>query len=118
MGARRPPGVGGTVPGANGGRVSGYLLDTTALIDFSKGRAPTDSRILARIEAGDELGVCAINIAEFYAGLSATDRQTWDEFIDALQFWDVSREAAKRAGAWRYDFARKGIQLTTTDTLV
>ena len=50
------------------------LLDTTALIDFSKGRQPASSRILRMFEAGDEVGVCAIVVAEFYAGLVPEQR--------------------------------------------
>lgn len=46
-----------------------YLLDTTALIDFSKGREPARTRIPQMIAAGDELAVCAVNVAEFYAGV-------------------------------------------------
>ena len=34
-----------------------YLLDTTALIDFSKNREPARSRILHLIGTADELGV-------------------------------------------------------------
>jgi len=76
-----------------------YLLDTTALIDFSKGREPARSRILKMIQEGDELGVCAVNIAEFYAGIPANQRAVWDEFTGSLQYW-------------------QGKILSTTDTLM
>lgn len=95
-----------------------YLLDTTALIDFSKGREPTCSRLLALIAAGDELGVCAINIAEFYSGIPIDKRDVWNEFINSLSYWDITREAAIHAGCDRYDFARKGQTLATTDALI
>lgn len=95
-----------------------YLLDTTALIDFSKGREPARSRLLAMIEAGDELGVCAINVAEFYTGIPSDQRAVWDEFIGALSYWDITHEAAARAGHDRYDFARKGQTLSVADALI
>ncbi|MBI4318184.1 MAG: PIN domain-containing protein [Chloroflexi bacterium] len=95
-----------------------YLLDTTALIDFSKGHEPASSRIMRMIEGGDEVGVCAVVVAEFYAGLSPEQRSTWEEFINALRFWEESRDAAKQAGAWRFAFGRKGTPLSTTDLLV
>ena len=44
-----------------------FLLDTDTLIDFSKGREPTPTRILQLLQAGDMLGVCAINTAELYS---------------------------------------------------
>jgi len=70
------------------------------------------------IEAGDELGVCAINVAEFYAGIPPERRSIWDEFIDSLRYWGITRDAASQAGRFRYEFARKGIMLSTTDALI
>src|SRR5438128_85503 len=95
-----------------------YLLDTTALIDFSKQREPAYSHILSWIDAGDTLGVCAINIAEFYAGLAAPDATQWEEFITTLTYWPISPQAAMRAGQDRYVLARTGTTITTTDALV
>lgn len=95
-----------------------YLLDTTALIDFSKGREPAQSRVLQMIEDGAELGICAINVAEFYAGVPPVQRAVWDEFIASLTYWDISLEASKQAGRVRYEFARKGRALSTSDTLI
>ena len=47
-----------------------YLLDTTVLIDFSKDAEPATSWVLAHVDAGDELGISPINVAEFFAGLN------------------------------------------------
>jgi len=98
--------------------VTCYLLDTDVLIDFSKNREPARSRITAWIAAGDDLGVCPVNVAEFYAGLSPTSVVLWDVFFSTLLYWDISLPAAKRAGAWRYQFARRGTPLSVSDTLV
>lgn len=95
-----------------------YILDTIALIDFSKSREPTRSRIFLMIEAGDELGVCAVNVAEFYAGLPVIERPQWDEFFSALRYWGITQEAARQAGMWRFEFRRRGNFLTTTDMLI
>lgn len=98
--------------------MSRYLVDTDALINFSKGREPVFSFIHRAIASGDELGVTAINVAEFYSGLGPENEPSWDEFFELLEYWPVSRQAAKRAGRWRYAHARKGQTLTTTDCLV
>lgn len=95
-----------------------YLLDTTALIDFSKDREPARSTLLSMIEQGDDVGVCAINIAEFYTGIPPEKRRVWNEFITSLSYWEISREAAIQAGQDRYHFARQGISISTTDALV
>jgi predicted nucleic acid-binding protein len=95
-----------------------YLLDTTVLIDISKGFEPSRSKIRDLISSGAQLAVCSVSVAEFATGLSAEERPQWLEFINTLLYWDVSAEAAWQAGVWRYDFARRGIQLSTTDALV
>jgi predicted nucleic acid-binding protein len=95
-----------------------YLLDTSALIDFSKNWEPARSRILQMIQQGDDLGVCAINVSEFYSGIQPDERESWDEFFEALAYWPISRDAARQAGVWRYEYARRGQTLTTTDTLI
>jgi tRNA(fMet)-specific endonuclease VapC len=95
-----------------------YLLDTDTLIDFSKGREPTRSRILHMIDAGDLLGVCAINVSEFYSGVPEENRLVWDELFGSLTYWDISRQAATAAGRDRFTAARKGHTLATADALV
>ena len=94
-----------------------FLLDTTALIDFSKGREPAKSKILEMLESS-EVGVCAINVAEFYTGLPLEKRKAWEEFFNSLLYWNINLETAKLAGCFRSNFAKKGQPLTTTDTLV
>jgi predicted nucleic acid-binding protein len=77
-----------------------YLLDTSAIIDLSKQYEPAYSLIPGLHESGDELGVCAINVAEFYAGLEGRELPDWDEFFAALTYWATSRAAAVQAGRW------------------
>jgi predicted nucleic acid-binding protein len=98
--------------------MSRYLLDTTALIDFSKEREPAFSFILSAARAGEQLGICAINVAEFYAGLPLRARGKWERFVGSLQYWEITKPAAVRAGEYRYEFARSGQILSTMDALV
>lgn len=95
-----------------------FLVDTTALIDFAKGHEPVKSRLLEMIESGEELGVCAINIAEFFDGLPVEKRDQWSEFFDCLLYWNITKNIAIQAGSFKYDFQKKGVQLTTTDTII
>lgn len=95
-----------------------YLLDTDTLIDFAKGWEPTRSRVLQMIAAGDVLAVCAISVAEFYAGVPEEQRGVWDDFLGSLTYWDISRDAALAAGRDRWRLARQGRVLTTADALI
>jgi tRNA(fMet)-specific endonuclease VapC len=95
-----------------------YLLDTTILIDFSKGYEPTTSWVLERVDHGDDLGVSPINVAEFFAGLDPDQHARWDEFFLLIGFWPIDLAIARRGGSIRLEHARKGIQLSETDTLI
>lgn len=95
-----------------------YLLDTTALIDFSKGREPARSRILQMIAAGHEVGICAVNVAEFYSGLPAVQRARWQPFLSSLLYWDIPLTIATRAGIDRFDLARAARTISATDALI
>ena len=95
-----------------------YLLDTSALIDFAKGYEPAHATLVQLVEAGDELGVCPVNLAEFYAGLEPSQYPLWDEFFAALGYWPISPGSARQAGVWRYSYARQGTPLSTADTLI
>ncbi len=97
--------------------MSRYLLDTSVLIDFSKGVMPVRDRLFDLAQE-HTLGVCGINITEFYSGIKHGARPAVDEFIDSLTYWDVTRPMFLTAGGYRYDFARKGVTLASPDTIV
>jgi tRNA(fMet)-specific endonuclease VapC len=98
--------------------MSKYLLDTTVLIDHLRGRQPVVELITGLAKAGDELGVCPINVAELYSGLNEKYRVIAEKLINSLEYWEATRETSKIAGSYRYEFARKGVTLTTADALV
>ena len=51
-----------------------YLLDTSVLVDYSRGLAPVTFQVQDWIRSGDEVGICAIQVAEYFAG----ERHTFD----------------------------------------
>ncbi|MHB8576570.1 MAG: PIN domain-containing protein [Dehalococcoidia bacterium] len=57
-------------------------------------------------------------MAEIYAGLAPREREADQRFLSSLQFLPTTEAAAQQAGMWRYDFARRGVTLSTTDTLI
>ena len=67
---------------------------------------------------GHRLGVCCINVAELYSGLRQEERARADRLIDNLEFYEVTREVAKQAGRYRFDYSRRGRTISTADTLV
>lgn len=95
-----------------------YILDTSVLISFSKNHEQTKYQLLKLIDNKEKIAICAISVAEFFAGISPEERVNWESFIGDLLYWNISFDAAIRAGQYRYDFARKGITLSTTDSLI
>lgn len=95
-----------------------YLLDTDAVIDFLKGFPSSVELIQQLFQQGETLCICAIVMAEVYAGLNPTERSRGEELLESLRFFATSSGAARQAGLWRYAFARQGVQLATTDCLI
>jgi len=95
-----------------------YLLDTTTIIDLSKGNPVTDRRMREAFARGDHPGVCSIVVCEFETGLLAADRPGWEQILRRLWFWPTSLQAAQRAGQERFAFAHRGVQIAVTDALI
>lgn len=95
-----------------------YLLDTNVLIDIARG----DAQIVAQVEAwfrdGHEVGISAVQIAEFFSGVAPANRFAAARFLATFACWPLSDVAARRAGTYRYAFARRGIQLAIPDMLI
>ena len=95
-----------------------HLLDTTVLIDYLQGERKTVELVAGLANQGHELGICCVNVAEVYSGLGKEDRGKAYKLINSLGFYEISREIAIEAGSYRFQFARKGITLTVSDTLI
>jgi predicted nucleic acid-binding protein len=95
-----------------------YLLDTDAVIDFFKGVASTVELVDRLYRQEDVLCTCGVVIAEVYTGLSPGERAEAERFLASMRFLSTSLATARQAGLWRYEFARRGRQLSTTDCLI
>lgn len=95
-----------------------YLLDTDTLIDFLTDHGATRSKLTALIAAGDEVALCAITVAELYSGLTESRRAKYEHWLEALPYWDISREAARQAGIYRKTASDAGRTLAVADSLL
>ena len=95
-----------------------YLLDTNGLIDYSKGVTSVAAQVKAWVAGGDEVGISVVQLAEFFSGVPTEDVRIWMLFLDAYDRWPVTDLVARRAGKYRYDFKRRGIQISTPDALI
>lgn len=98
--------------------MSRYVLDSTVLIEFSRGVEPTTARVLELLEAKAELFVSAVQLAEFYSGAAFGTLPEIDAFLGRLHFVPLSREIAVMAGTFRHDALSMGRRLATPDALI
>jgi predicted nucleic acid-binding protein len=92
--------------------IEGYLLDTSRIIDALNGRRDCRAYLSYLLSEGHMLACCTINVIEVYAGMRPKEREATDFFLHNLEYYDVTRRVAERAGALRYQWARKGHTLS------
>jgi predicted nucleic acid-binding protein len=95
-----------------------YLLDTDTLIDFIQDTGETRSRIVEMLDAGEEVGLCAVTVAELYSGLSEKNHARWERFMSTLPYWHVSRCGARQAGLDRKMASSAGRTIQVADALI
>lgn len=93
------------------------VLDSTVLIDFLRGR-PAVARVADLRRAGDVAATTAINIEEIVRGLRERETDALDRLCAGLVVLDVDERAARRAGIWRREHARRGVTLGQADCLI
>jgi predicted nucleic acid-binding protein len=94
------------------------LLDTSVILDHLNGRRRRTEYLDGLIQEGHLLGCCAVNITEVYAGLRSGEEPKTRAFFDALEFFPVTPEIARRAGLLRRDWQKKGNTLSYTDVTI
>ncbi|NEP45784.1 MAG: type II toxin-antitoxin system VapC family toxin [Okeania sp. SIO2H7] len=98
-----------------------YLLDTDTCIYWIKGRQPVRDKLL---EVGwEEVGICAITVAELYYGAYNSNRVTEnlnriDIFMGNLSVLPLSDRALRQFGELKAELRRRGEPLADLDLLI
>jgi len=95
-----------------------YLLDTSVIIDYVRGRRETVTAIRKLFSEGASLGCCPINIIEVYAGMKEQERELVEELLNGLEHYELTREASRSAGETKNAFRKKGITLSLPDVAI
>ncbi len=96
---------------------NGFLLDTTILIDFFRGRMKTIQALGKLVEEGP-LGCCPVAVAEVFSGVRPEEQAKVEEFLATLVYYPIPYETARLAGQYRRDHQQKGITLSISDILI
>ena len=93
------------------------LLDSTALIDALRGR-PAAARLAALRRRRVEPWVCAISAEEIWRGIHPHEEPTARRLFNGLRVAPLGVAEGVRAGAWRREFAQRGVTLHQADCLI
>ena len=94
------------------------LLDSTVIIDALNDRNRR-SQLLERLLAeGTLLACCSINVTEVCMGMRAHEARKTEEFLASLEFYPVTWEVAKYAGALYREWRQKGLTLALPDLTI
>lgn len=94
------------------------LLDTTVLIDCLRARNNRPTLLKQLCLERNILGCCAINVAEIWTGAKAKERSVTEELLDSLEYYAITRQAAKLAGELKQKYSPEGITLSLVNTLI
>lgn len=94
------------------------LLDTTVIIDVINDRNGRSELLDALIAEGTLLGCCPINVTEVHMGMRPHEAERTEEFLRSLEFFPVTWEIAKYAGALYREWRQKGQTLALPDLTV
>lgn len=98
--------------------MTSILIDSDVLIDYVRGIPATITHLQQLQASGAILCTCDVVIAEVEAGLNPVQSASARQLVDELVLLGRGAVAARMAGRWRYDYARKGVGLSTPDTLI
>jgi predicted nucleic acid-binding protein len=94
------------------------LLDTSVLIDVLNRRNGRREFLRESVSRNDRFACCAVTVAEIYAGMRTTEARDTEELLNSLEYFDLGRGAAMRAGLLKGIWARKGVTLELPDVLI
>lgn len=70
------------------------------------------------VEAGDIAATSAVNVEEIVRGIRPGEESAVDALFEGLTILPIGLEEGRRAGAWRREFAARGITLSQADCLI
>ncbi|MEM7798582.1 MAG: type II toxin-antitoxin system VapC family toxin [Chloroflexota bacterium] len=100
-----------------------YLLDTNHVSPLVTLSHPLRDKVLTKIRAGDQFGLCVPVIAETLYGIGIISRananlREWERLKPSFAIYGLTDEDAENAAYLQLLLRRKGWQLQTIDALI
>jgi predicted nucleic acid-binding protein len=94
------------------------LLDSTVIIDILNARNGRKEFLEGLIAEGTLLACCPINITEVHMGMRPNEAAKTELFFASLEFYPVTRDVARYAGALYREWRQKGLTLALPDLTI
>jgi predicted nucleic acid-binding protein len=94
------------------------LLDSTVIIDALNNRNGRGRLLEGLLDEGTLLACCPINVTEVYMGMRPEEAGKTEELLASLEFYPVTWEIAKYAGALYREWRQKGLTLALPDLTI
>ena len=94
------------------------LMDTCVLVDVLNDRNHRRALLRDWLQAGHRLVCCAVTLSEVYAGMRPGESRETERFLAGLDYIELTRDGARRAGIMKAHWAKKGRTLTLPDVLI
>lgn len=94
------------------------LLDTCVIIDALKSKYDRHVLLSELASRGETLACCAINVAEVYAGMRPYEEEATAGLLASLEFIEIERDLAERAGRLKFEWERKGRTIHIPDAII
>lgn len=98
--------------------MSGYLLDTTVLIDHARDHAGGGEIVKRLFSETGELYTCDVVTAEALSGGDAPERRVISGLLDALEYVAIDPDGAVWAGRRRGELREQGHRHPLADALI
>src|ERR1041385_3091195 len=98
--------------------MASFLLDTSVIIDVLNGKRERDVLLTRLLNAGNLLACCPVNISEIYAGMRPKEQIATENFLESLDFYEITWRVAKLAGLLKRDYSKKGLTLSLPHTTI
>lgn len=94
-----------------------YLLDSTVLIDISRGQKTVTDWLLQIIKSGRRVYISPTTVAEFMSGIPKSKRNQIIKLLRTYPLLPLDGDSSAEAGSYRFDQARKGYTLSVPDAI-
>ena len=94
------------------------LLDTSVLIDTLRLQHGRRELLAKLIDDGHHLATTAINIAEIYSGVRASEEERTIQLLESLECYAIDAAVGEHAGRLRNFWMKKGHAIALPDVIV